>query len=105
MIEGIEEFRPELHTVTPYNTYEIEGLPAGPICNPGRASLAAVLDPAVSNDLYFVAKGDGGHAFAASAAEHDKNVAKWRTIEKISPAWTAHSESAATPAAKPAGRK
>jgi UPF0755 protein len=113
VIYGITRGRPlghgitasELHTVTPYNTYEIEGLPAGPICIPGRASLAAVLDPAASNDLYFVAKGDGGHAFAASAAEHDKNVAKWRTIEKISPAWTARSETAATPAPQPAGRK
>jgi UPF0755 protein len=111
VIYGISRGRPlghgitqsELRTPTPYNTYAIEGLPAGPICNPGRASLAAVLDPATSNDLYFVATGDGGHAFAASAAEHDKNVAKWRTVEKINPAWTAHTENAAAPA--PAGKK
>jgi UPF0755 protein len=91
----------ELHTATPYNTYEIDGLPAGPICNPGRASLAAVLDPADSNDLYFVATGQGGHVFAATAAQHEANVAKWRVVEKVAPAWTAHPAAANAPATSP----
>jgi UPF0755 protein len=79
----------ELDTVTPYNTYAKEGLPAGPICNPGRAALAAALDPADSNDLFFVADGSGGHVFAATAEQHAANVAKWRKVEKTNPAWTA----------------
>ncbi len=65
-----------------YNTYRIKGLPPGPICNPGADSIAAVLDPADTDDIFFVADGTGGHAFAATLAEHNKNVAKWRKIEK-----------------------
>ncbi len=72
----------ELHIDSPYNTYLNAGLPPGPIGNPGRASLAAVMDPPDSKALYFVANGQGGHAFAATLAEHDKNVAHWREIEK-----------------------
>ncbi len=71
----------ELTTFTPYNTYLIDGLPPGPICNPGRAAIAAALDPAHTDDLYFVADGTGGHAFSATLAEHQKNVARWRAIE------------------------
>jgi UPF0755 protein len=71
----------ELASVTPYNTYMISGLPPTPICNPGKDSIAAVLNPAHSDDLYFVADGTGGHVFAASKAEHDRNVTRWRQIE------------------------
>ena len=71
----------ELASLTPYNTYVIPGLPPTPICNPGKDAMAAVLNPAHSADLYFVANGTGGHAFAASKAEHDRNVARWRQIE------------------------
>jgi UPF0755 protein len=72
----------ELERPNPYNTYKIDGLPPTPIGNPGRASIEAVLKPAKTKDLYFVADGNGGHAFAASLAEHNKNVAKWRKIER-----------------------
>ena len=72
----------ELDKATPYNTYVIIGLPPTPIANPGKASLAAVLNPAQTEDLFFVADGTGGHAFAATMAEHEKNVQKWREIER-----------------------
>jgi UPF0755 protein len=74
--------RADIAQVTPYNTYQINGLPPGPIGNPGRASLAAALAPARTADLYFVADGSGGHAFAATLDEHRVNVRKWREIEK-----------------------
>jgi UPF0755 protein len=77
---GIRES--EIAKPTPYNTYIIAGLPPGPICNPGKDSLYAVLHPAPSDDLYFVADGSGGHVFAATMAEHQKNVARWRKIER-----------------------
>jgi len=64
----------------PYNTYVIPGLPPGPICNPGRAAIEAVLHPADSKDLYFVADGKGGHAFARTLEEHNRNVARWRKL-------------------------
>ncbi len=74
--------RADLNQSTPYNTYIIEGLPPGPICNPGKAALEAVANPARSKDLYFVADGTGGHAFAETLDQHQRNVARWRQIEK-----------------------
>ncbi len=70
----------ELHDKNAYNTYAMRGLPAGPICNPGRASIHAVLHPAESKALYFVANGQGGHVFADTLAEHNANVKKWYAI-------------------------
>jgi UPF0755 protein len=72
----------ELASATPYNTYHFAGLTPTPICNPGRASIAAVLDPARTQDLYFVANGTGGHSFASTLEEHEKNVTRWRQIER-----------------------
>ncbi|MBI1250324.1 MAG: endolytic transglycosylase MltG [Alphaproteobacteria bacterium] len=72
----------EIDLDTGYNTYRIPRLPPTPIANPGRASLEAVLNPPDTNDLFFVADGTGGHAFAATNAEHSRNVARWRAIER-----------------------
>ena len=72
----------EIRGETPYNTYVIRGLPPTPICNPGRASIEAVLDPAQTDDIFFVADGSGGHAFAKTLREHNNNVKKWREIER-----------------------
>jgi UPF0755 protein len=74
--------RSELNAVTGYNTYREPGLPAGPIANPGSESIAAVLDPAPTKALYFVADGTGGHVFANTLAEHQANVAKWYAIRR-----------------------
>ena len=72
----------EIQAVNGYNTYTMVGLPAGPITNPGAASIAAVLNPASTNALYMVADGTGGHIFAATLAEHNANVANWFAIRR-----------------------
>ena len=72
----------EIRSQTAYNTYVIRGLPPTPIANPGRESIAAVLNPMETEDLFFVADGKGGHAFAKTLREHQQNVAVWRRIER-----------------------
>ncbi len=79
---GRRILRSELNRDTGYNTYLKPGLPKGPIANPGRASIAAVLDPAPTKALYFVADGKGGHVFATTLAEQNANVAKWFAIRR-----------------------
>ena len=74
--------RSEIGQKTAHNTYQIDGLPPTPICNPGRQSIEAVLQPRETRELYFVADGNGGHAFAESLKDHNANVQKWRLVEK-----------------------
>ncbi len=76
--------RADLRADHPYNTYQIDGLPPEPIANAGRASIEAVLNPAESDNLFFVADGSGGHAFAVTLQEHNRNVAKWRRVQRQS---------------------
>lgn len=71
----------DLSFSSPYNTYTNDGLPPGPICNPGKASIEAVLNPEWNEYLYFVANGLGGHAFAKTLAEHNQNVAHWNQLQ------------------------
>jgi UPF0755 protein len=79
---GRSILRSEIEQPTPYNTYVIDGLPPGPIANPGRASLEAAANPARTKELYFVADGTGGHAFADNYEQHQKNVARLRVLEQ-----------------------
>lgn len=113
--------RSEITQPSPYNTYVIDGLPPGPIANPGRASLEAAANPARTRDLFFVADGTGGHSFTETYEQHQKNVARLRTMEKqiqndtvepeddpppaAAPAVPDTGASETTPAAKPAPRK
>jgi UPF0755 protein len=79
---GRRILKSELRSTDPYNTYTHAGLPPGPIANPGKASIEAVLHPAKSRALYFVADGTGGHVFAETLAEQNANVAKWYAIRR-----------------------
>ena len=74
--------RSELNTVTPYNTYRVDGLPPTPIANPGRAAIHAALNPDTTDYIFFVADGTGGHAFSRTLEEHNAAVARWREIER-----------------------
>jgi len=80
-MQGRELTRADLQSSSPYNTYVVAGLPPGPICNPGRASILAAVAPAPRDRaLYFVADGQGGHSFANNVYEHNRNVARWKDI-------------------------
>lgn len=94
-------YQSDLDKPTPYNTYLVAGLPPTPIANPGRAALEAVANPSRTNDLFFVADGTGGHVFAATLEDHNRNVARWRQIKQQSQNRAPAADGKATPA--PAG--
>lgn len=79
---GRRIYQSEIDRKTDWNTYQIPGLPKTPICNPGTEAIRAVLNPGDTDALFFVADGTGGHAFAKTLREHDRNVAKWRKIQR-----------------------
>ena len=82
-MQGRELTRADLQSSSPYNTYVVAGLPPGPICNPGRASILAAVSPTPrDHSLYFVADGSGGHVFATTVYEHKRNVARWKEIQR-----------------------
>ncbi|MFI5003239.1 MAG: endolytic transglycosylase MltG, partial [Reyranellales bacterium] len=93
---GRELTRADLQSTSPYNTYTAAGLPPGPICNPGRASILAATNPARERSIYFVADGQGGHVFAVTVAEHNRNVEHWKDAQRR------RQEQQATPAPNPA---
>ncbi len=74
--------RSDIDSKTPYNTYQIDGLPPGPICNPGRQAIEATLNPAKTSDLFFVADGSGGHVFTTNLKDHNAAVQNWRKFER-----------------------
>jgi UPF0755 protein len=92
-------YQSDLDKQTPYNTYQVAGLPPTPIANPGRAALEAVANPSRTSDLYFVADGTGGHVFATNLEEHNRNVARWRQIRAAQEQAQEAAPAAATPAA------
>jgi UPF0755 protein len=82
-MQGRELSRADLQSSSPYNTYVVSGLPPGPICNPGRAAILAAVAPAPrDHSLYFVADGQGGHVFANNVYEHNRNVVRWKEIQR-----------------------
>jgi UPF0755 protein len=89
----------EIRAPTPYNTYVINGLPPGPIANPGRAAMEATANPSRTRDIFFVADGTGGHAFAETLEQHNRNVARWRQIERDQSGGAAPAPAAPAPAA------
>ena len=94
--------RDDLDNETPYNTYVIDGLPPGPIANPGKAAIEAVINPANVPYLYFVANGTGGHAFASTLEEHNANVKKWRSLNgTVDPAPSSVKPAVAAPTPAP----
>ncbi|KGF69244.1 4-amino-4-deoxychorismate lyase [Hoeflea sp. BAL378] len=98
-------YKSDVDKPTPYNTYVINGLPPTPIANPGREAMEAVANPSRTKDLYFVADGTGGHAFAETLDEHNANVARWRRLEaeQLKAAEDAAAANAAATEEKPAG--
>ncbi|HZA02364.1 MAG TPA: endolytic transglycosylase MltG [Hyphomicrobiaceae bacterium] len=102
-------YRNEIQQKTTHNTYQIDGLPPTPICNPGRAAIGAAVNPAQTADLYFVADGTGGHVFSQTLKEHNAAVVNWRKVEKelrarqIEAAARAASPSASDNTAAPTG--
>ncbi len=97
--------RADIDTKTPYNTYQIDGLPPGPICNPGRNAIEATLDPAKTGDLYFVADGTGGHTFSASLKDHNSAVQTWRRLEREAKAKQAEQVPLPVPSSQHAGQQ
>ena len=93
--------RSDIDQKTAYNTYQIDGLPPTPIANPGRLAIEATLNPAQTNDLYFVADGTGGHAFSETLKDHNAAVANWRRFEKESRAAKEAQAAAAAPPVQP----
>jgi UPF0755 protein len=102
-MQGKELTRADLQSSSPYNTYSVVGLPPGPICNPGRAAILAAVAPTPrERSLYFVADGQGGHTFAATIYEHNRNVARWKEIQKQKQEQAAQPQQPSAPAPAPA---